>query len=177
MKNWEYELKNDNIWRAKEILQGHIRQAYRPDEYLAYGKLLFELKDYYEAGKYLLAGGAQINGKYHEAIEIFLKRNHSVTLSGFMSRFTHKFSKAPYKTLPCPLIEYIENRFDPQEIERYKIESNKPTGSFELSSQTLSDTIKERLEVAAWIALALFGIASMIVGAYTILHWVSTHFG
>jgi tetratricopeptide (TPR) repeat protein len=52
-EKWQIELEAGNIWRAKEILRSNIRWNYDTKIYLAYGKILFDVKDYYEAGKYL----------------------------------------------------------------------------------------------------------------------------
>ncbi len=174
MKKWEWELKKGNIWRAKEILRGHIAQIYQPDEYVAYGKLLYDLKDYYEAGKYLFAGGVEIDGKYKDAIYVFLERNNSLHLNEFMSKFPYRFSNAPYDSLPLSVIQYIESRFQLKEVEHQR-EKNKMGNSYEISKNTLFQKVQTKFYELILIVVIIFFIASVSIGAFTILHRIGTY--
>jgi len=50
------ELDNNQLWRVKEILRSRISSENDFELYFEYGKLLYQLYDYYEAGKYLFIG-------------------------------------------------------------------------------------------------------------------------
>ena len=74
IKKAESELKQNRIWRAKEIIQGSIGNLeFDPELYEYYGNILLSTNDLKEAGKYLfLAGSTDPN--YYEAIELFKSR-------------------------------------------------------------------------------------------------------
>ena len=51
-------LTNNQLWRAKEILQGTIASSgYDPFLFEQYGLILFQMGDLMEAGKYLFLSG------------------------------------------------------------------------------------------------------------------------
>ncbi len=173
MQKWEWELKKGNMWRAKEILRGHIAQIYQPEEYIAYGKLLYDLKDYYEAGKYLFAGGAEIDGNYKDAIYVFLERNNSVHLHEFMSKFPRSFTRTPYEVLPTSVRTYIESHFSYEERETLKKEN---TIIYPKAAPTKTvcfiKTLKRKLHALIWFAVTAFFIVSFFVGIYTTLKYI-----
>jgi hypothetical protein len=62
------------FWRAKQILQGSMRnQGYSLEVYRAYGELLLGVGDLVEAGKYLFLSGAR-NDEFVPAIDLYLHR-------------------------------------------------------------------------------------------------------
>ena len=67
------EMESGRLWRAKEILEGNISKGYSIPLYRAFGDLLFRMGAMPEAGKYLFLAG-EVDPKYGEAIEIYLKR-------------------------------------------------------------------------------------------------------
>jgi hypothetical protein len=67
-------VRKGEVWRAKEILRGNIRNSgFSPRLYGCYGKLLLELGEKHEAGKYLFLSGER-DEEYQEAISLFLDR-------------------------------------------------------------------------------------------------------
>lgn len=63
-----------DVWRAKEILQGTLAsQPYHPALYEWYGRVLLEMRDLMNAGKYLFLSGRR-DPAYEEPIAIFLNR-------------------------------------------------------------------------------------------------------
>ena len=70
----EAALARGEVWRAKEILRGNIgSRGYSPRLYERYGRLLLELGDKYEAGKYLFLS-AQRHAEYEDATSLYLGR-------------------------------------------------------------------------------------------------------
>lgn len=68
-------ISEKKLWRAKEILQGHLRNPEVNLEMLQkYGEVLLEMNDLIEAGRMLFCAGAR-GERFSEAIEIFLSRN------------------------------------------------------------------------------------------------------
>jgi hypothetical protein len=70
----EQALGRGEVWRAKEMLRGNIgSRGYSPRLYERYGRLLLELDEKYEAGKYLFLS-AQRCAEYEDAISRCLAR-------------------------------------------------------------------------------------------------------
>jgi hypothetical protein len=81
----ESEMAAGRLWRAKEILQGPLRNAgYDPLRFEQYGRVLLHLGDMAESGIYLFLSGAR-NPEYREAIGSFMGRHAKSinTLRGF----------------------------------------------------------------------------------------------
>lgn len=69
------ELENGNLWRAKEILQGAIRNGrYDVQLFEMMGTVLLRMGDLPEAGRFLFLSGVR-KPEYLEPIEIFLSRH------------------------------------------------------------------------------------------------------
>ena len=63
------------VWRAKEILRGNIRiRGYDVELYERYGRLLLDIGEMSEAGKYLFLSG-QRAPECEEAISLYLERH------------------------------------------------------------------------------------------------------
>ena len=91
------EKQNDRLWRAKEILQGAIASCpYDEELYFEYAKVLFELGDYLESGKYFLLTNTD-EKEHHEAIGLFLSRHHNETC---FFQFPRQFKKVELENYP-----------------------------------------------------------------------------
>jgi hypothetical protein len=68
------EIAAGRVWRAKEILRGNIASGrVEPEVLEAYGRLLAQLGEKADAGKYLFLSGARA-APYSDAISVFRKR-------------------------------------------------------------------------------------------------------
>ena len=68
------------VWRAKEMLRGSVRtRGYDTELYETYGRLLLELQEVFEAGKYLFLSG-QRRPEYEHAIGLYLSRTKGDSL-------------------------------------------------------------------------------------------------
>lgn len=68
-------IQRGEVWRAKEILRGNIRlRGYDVVLYEQYGKLLLEIGEMSEAGKYLFLSGRR-SPEYEQAISVYLERH------------------------------------------------------------------------------------------------------
>jgi len=101
------ELRNDRLWKAKEILQGTIKSnPYDEEVYLEYAKILYHhQKDYLESGKYFLLTNTQ-KDIYLEAINFFVSRHPSET---FIHHFPRQFKKIKSDKYPKNLIAALDN--------------------------------------------------------------------
>jgi len=68
------EIEAGRLWRAKEILRGHLEtRGYDLALYETYGRLLLLMHDDFEAGRYLYLSGVR-HPEFEEAIGFYLKR-------------------------------------------------------------------------------------------------------
>ena len=68
-------LQRGQVWRAKELLRGNIGSgSYDSPLYERYGRLLLDLGEAHEAGKYLFLSGRR-RPEFHEAIKVYLSRH------------------------------------------------------------------------------------------------------
>ena len=71
----DHAIQRGEVWRAKEILRGNIRvRGYDVDLYERYGKLLLDIGEMSEAGKYLFLSGRRLP-EYEETISVYLARH------------------------------------------------------------------------------------------------------
>jgi len=166
-QNWKIELEKGNIWRAKEILRGHIAQKYDEDEYFAYGKILYECHDLYEAGKYLFCAGIIDEKPYTDAVHLFLERNKNVFI---LNQLPQKFSCLSFEKMPKRVQEYFLSICGKDVIEkinshhRFCIQSNEE----ELYEYGWKDKL---YNLYGSIFLILF-LVVMIVGFITSVRWL-----
>ena len=160
-QKWKIELEKGNVWRAKEILRSYIGSIYDPEIYFEYGKILYDVKDYYEAGKYLFVSGADREGKYKDAIDVFLNREQNADKRQFLSKLPRKFMHEDYEKYPQNVREYLENRtITKKDIDTFKKENR-------YTQEELS-TFAQRLLTAS----LLFALVSLIVGIVVIIKWL-----
>ncbi|MCY4527822.1 MAG: hypothetical protein OXD46_02170 [Chloroflexi bacterium] len=68
-------ISQGEVWRAKEILRGNVRiRGYDFDLYERYGRLLLDIGETSEAGKYLFLSGRRLP-QYEEAVAVYLGRH------------------------------------------------------------------------------------------------------
>ena len=68
-------IQRGEVWRAKEILRGNVRlRGYDVDLYQRYGRLLLDVGEISEAGKYLFLSGRRAT-EYEDAISVYLTRH------------------------------------------------------------------------------------------------------
>ena len=68
-------IQQSEVWRAKEILRGNVRlRGYDVELYERYGRLLLDIGETSEAGKYLFLSGRR-SPKYEKAISVYLERH------------------------------------------------------------------------------------------------------
>ena len=97
--------KEGKIYKVREILEGNIRsQPYDKELYEEYGKLLYNLGDFKNAGKYLLLADNN-EEKYQEAINLFLC---SYSPEQWWYLFPHKLKKLSVDKLPQSIKKLME---------------------------------------------------------------------
>lgn len=99
------EINQKRLWKAKEMLQSSIASSpYDEETYFEYAKLLYQLGDMVESGKYfLLTNTNDIN--HSNAIKEFLNRYKQ---KDYFSHFPRKFKKVPIDEYPKNLKLLLE---------------------------------------------------------------------
>jgi len=149
----EFELKNNRLWRVKELLSSAIKNYdYDEELYLEYAKTLYKLGDYMESGKYFLLTNTK-EKEYLEATELFLNRHKD----NFFDYLPRKFKNLDPKYYPSN----IKKVLNPQELDRiykkYKVDNS--------SNESYTSKIDEYIgyTVLAFILLLLFlGLLKLI---------------
>jgi len=163
-EKWQIELDAGNIWRAKEILRSIIRWRYDIDIYLAYGKILYDVQDYYEAGKYLFIAGEELDGKYEIAIGLFLKRHQYTDLRQLISNFPNQFIRKSFSEYPLNVQSYMNNRGYKEKDFNEIREENKYVDY----PMSLSDKINLGLFLSIFIVPFLVGVWVLLSKIFTI---------
>src|SRR5262249_41065091 len=83
----EQESRAGRLWRAKEILSGFIPNVgYCPKTFATYGRILLQMHDLKEAGKYLFLSGLAADEE-NEAVELFLQNLRGKPCGWIFSQF------------------------------------------------------------------------------------------
>src|SRR5436853_3485947 len=94
-----FEAARGNLWRAKELLQGSLRNFdYNLELYEEYGSVLLRMGDLPAAGKFLFLSGAR-KPDYDEAIGLYLKR-HKGSPAQLFSSFPRRARLIVLSTYP-----------------------------------------------------------------------------
>ncbi len=115
-------IERDEIWRAKEILRGAIRSSgYDVELYERYGRLLLDVQEKLEAGKYLFLSRSR-RPEYESAIELYLSRVRDDRLYYSFPRSARLREISDY---PASIQTDLERaRFQVPPKHEYKVESS-----------------------------------------------------
>lgn len=99
------ERQAGRLWRAKEILRGHIgAKPYDSTLCLEYGEVLLELGDVPEAGKYLFLAGSELS-EHAESVRVFLER-HGKSVEQLQAHFPSRARGLAPEAYP-PLVQRV----------------------------------------------------------------------
>jgi hypothetical protein len=158
----ERELHSGRIWRAKEILRGAIAAGHSDAVLLErYGQLLDALGDRVDAGRYLFASGMR-DGRYEEAIRLFLERHARLTPAEFARLMPRSVRRTAFNELPAVLRADLLSR-------------GVPAGHFTtpIASPTrVSMRLADKALAAGAVAIAVVFLVALVIGLFRILDWV-----
>ena len=147
------EKENDRLWRVKEILQGAIASyPYNEELYLEYAKVLFDLGNYLESGKYFLLTSSK-DKKHHQAIGLFLSRHNNETC---FFQFPRQFRKVEPQNYP----ENLKKIFSQNDFFKKHILSAQKLAKEEQLAREQPDYHMSKKE--KFIISFFFGIAGLI---------------
>ena len=163
------EVSAGRKWRAREILRGSIRtHATDPRILREYGRILEDLGDRVEAGKYLFLSGDR-GPDAEPAIQIFLERHSKGQLGDLVRQFPRGIRAADLAALPAVVSRDLEALGLPKHGRRA------PDSMVEraVPKQSIGD-------YAALIGCASAGfvlLAALILGLGVIMDWIVTLVG
>lgn len=102
------ERQAGRLWRAKEILRGHIgAKPYDVSLYLEFGEVLLELGDVPDAGKFLFLAGSELP-QHAEAVQVSLER-HGKSVTQLQAHFPSRARGLAPEAYP-PLVQRVLER-------------------------------------------------------------------
>ena len=161
----EAETSAGRLWRAKEMLRGCIGSesyALEPDLLEAYGRLLDQLCDRYDAGKYLFLSG-KCDPEYSEAIELYLARNKKACASELIAQFPAAIRHHGLGHLP----DNVRRRLEQMGANAAELERREP-----LPYGVRVPAWKDRLAMAFFIGILLCAVFLCVVGFVTVMGWI-----
>jgi hypothetical protein len=163
----EGEVEAGRLWRAREILQGAIRQnATDPVVLERYGRLLDRLGDRVEAGKYLFLSGVR-GPEVDPAISLFLTRHGRGHLNDLVAQFPSGVIQAGFDALPPVVMS---------DLAGLDLPTSKRRGD-PLQPATHSEHVADRLALVGCWTVGLVFAGAIPVGLFTMVRWLISLFG
>lgn len=96
----EAAIATGQLWRAKEILSGRLGSAeFKPDVYEQLGRVLLQMGDDPQAGKFLFLSGVR-RPEYAGAIDLFVRRHSRGGWQSLVGSFPASARAASWANLP-----------------------------------------------------------------------------
>ena len=176
------------VWRAKELLRGNIGSgSYDSPLYERYGRLLLDLGEFVEAGKYLFLSGCR-RPEFDEAINVYLSRHPEDRPEVLYYSFPSAARFRQIARYPLAVRRVLEERGLPQYFAQLEQErSERAKRKFEQmggrTGYAYAPLQRESLHTRVqWIprvllqgflsAVLVLLLASTIVGVVVIVRWI-----
>ena len=155
----EKEIRANNLWRAKEILQGNLSNlGYDYELYRKYGELLDKMGDRIEAGRFLFLSG----------------NLHSESVSLYIKKYSRKDPRNLLGTFPkAARLESIDDY--PNSVTQKLKELGLKTNNLNWRSQYSSDykeSFFEKLFPFGCICGLIIGAICAVIGLVTVGEWI-----
>lgn len=155
------EIGNGRLWRAREILGSSIvTYGYSREIFYALAKVLLEMGEDLEAGKYLLLSVDTPSDTELCAINVFLSRCNDRNFQALLAKFPKVARLRERDAYP----EYLRKHLT-------KINAPQTIATQDIASSTNFSPLYDRLLLGGCSLVAFTVIACITVGAYTILSW------
>ena len=103
----EAEIAAGRPWRAKEILRGNLAVTWQAGVAERYGRLLLDLGDHLDAGRFLFASGVR-TAEYEGPIALFVRRHRRSGADNFLAQLPRSFRRQSFDVLPQILQRELE---------------------------------------------------------------------
>ena len=181
-------VQRGQVWRAKELLRGNIGSgSYDSPLYERYGRLLLDLGEFVEAGKYLFLSGCR-RPEFDEAIKVYLSRHPEDRPEVLYYSFPSAARFRQIARYPLAVRRVLEERGLPQYFAQLEQEqSERAKRKFERmgdrTGYAYAPLQREALHTRMqWIprvllqgflsAVLVLLLASLIVGVVVIVRWI-----
>jgi hypothetical protein len=161
------EIAAGRVWRAKELLRGNLSSRAEPALLERYGRLLEELGDRVEAGRYLFFSGSRLP-EYEQPIALFLQRHAK-----------KRSRRALIALIPAPVRRRRFQELPPtlqEDLRRLGVDESEFGGSSRSMRSSgpiaVGGTLPDWLAAAASTAIAMFFFAALVVGVIVICSWL-----
>lgn len=163
------EVAVGRTWRAKEILRGcvgSVDYALHPELLEAYGALLDQLGDRYEAGKYLFLSGST-NVEHQAAIGVYMDRNRLATANDLVAQFPAAIRYRGLGHLPLRVKTELEKRgIDAPELQRMEPRQ----------VPVYKGTWKDSAATFTAIAVLALSMLFWVIGLVNFVRWFVSYF-
>ena len=158
-QNAEKEAAAGNLWRAREILRGSIRNAgYNSDLFEQLGSVCLLMGDLPEAGRYLFLSG-RAKPEYEKAVEIFLRR-YGKNWRTLWQTFPHRAKLSTLTEYPDVVGRQLRNFGFPEVLKSEVISNSR--------DPEVTQSIVVWLIVVSILALLVLGIIKVV----EIVKWI-----
>ena len=181
-------VQRGQVWRAKELLRGNIGSgSYDSPLYERYGRLLLDLGEFVEAGKYLFLSGCR-RPEFDEAIKVYLSRHPEDRPEVLYYSFPSAARFRQIARYPLAVRRVLEERglsqyfaqLEQEQSERAKRKFERMGGRTGYAYAPLQrEALHTRMQ---WIprvllqgflsAVLVLLLASLIVGVVVIVRWI-----
>ena len=181
-------VQRGQVWRAKELLRGNIGSgSYDSPLYERYGRLLLDLGEAHEAGKYLFLSGRR-RPEFDEAIKVYLSRHPQDRPEVLHYSFPAAARFRQIARYPLAVRRVLEERGLPQyfaRLEQERVERAKHkfermggrTGYAPLRREaphTPAQWAFRALLQGFLSAIILFLLVSTVIGIVVIVRWIAS---
>ena len=156
-----YEISENRLWRAKEILRSNISQFYDPYLYERYGQVLESSGDIVEAGKFYFLSGVR-KADYQLSIGFFLTRYAKGHINQLLTQFPTQARFPRLDDYPEPISSELKALSFPTLPKRTRHKDQ--TGDAETSTLGFWETIS--------MLAVLFSLVAAGVGTFVIIRWL-----
>jgi len=149
------------LWRAKEILQGHLATSkYDVVLFEKYGLVLLEMGDLLEAGKYLFLSGIR-KPEYRESISIYLGRYEKKNINLLFHTFPHAAQTSEFTTYPESVVyELTEKGYKAHKVKEVVDKRNE-----------VKETVSSKI-FSGFTLLVILGIlGGLVIQGFRGLYW------
>lgn len=156
------EAAGGRLWRAKELLSGRISSGgYSPEAFAAYGRVLADMHDSKEAGKFLFLSGMATNDE-RELVELFLSDVRGKSWQHVLSRFPSSARRISVSEFPERVQSELKGFGVPDRLR------NKPLAGPAAPLGKWGTTMLK----AFGITIVLLILAGLANGVYVAIRWL-----
>ena len=160
------ELKAGRLWRAKEILSGYLGTVgYVPEVYAAYGRVLAEMHDSREAGKFLFLSGIAA-AEEQAVVDVYLAGIHGKPYGLIFSGFPSAARRRKLEEYPARVRSGLVALGFPEDFDRMRCQRSQDAPQRKASNYNIATML------ALGGAFFVFILVGLLHGISVVLRWL-----